>query len=84
MDQPGLDPTLEPSRALRKPYTEYLGPVFEGGQRDRFDTVAPAAKPNPEVCVFGDVVRIPAADLIERGPSKVRPYVAKAPSFRER
>src|SRR5690606_41664553 len=66
--QPGLDPALEPARALRQPFAEGLRPGFVCRQRDRLRAIAEAAQAQAEngVLCYGE--RVPAADLVEYRP----------------
>src|SRR5690606_7153875 len=80
MHQPRLDPAFKPSRALRAPGGEILRRLLESRQIDDPDAIAEPLEPHAEIRILRDVVRVPAADRVERAAAEVRPYVAKAPS----
>ena len=79
VDEPGLHPALEPAGALGQPVAQSLRRILPRWRVDHAAPVAVARQAHGEVGILGDVVRVPAPDLLQRRATEMRPYVAKAP-----
>ena len=67
---PGHRVALDPARALLDPGPGAAIGLFLGHRVDQLGAVAVAGEADAEVGVFGDVVRVPAAELFEGGAAE--------------
>jgi hypothetical protein len=71
MHDPGLHPTLKPAPALLEPGEESCRGLLVGGGGDHGAHIAKARESHSEIGVFGQIVRIPAADRPQHGGAEV-------------
>ena len=66
-----LDMARLPAGALAEPNAETVRGVFQRLARQRADAVAETGKAQSQIGVLGEIVIIPAADMVERGTAKI-------------
>src|SRR5215204_688530 len=68
---PGLHPAFHPAGALAQPRAKARRRLFIGRRIDNGCAVAETREPHAEIGVLGNVVRIPGADLAQRGGAEM-------------